>query len=233
MPKINGKLIKQRRELLGLTLEAAAELAGMDRKQWQRYENEESHYLPSKKQSENLKAITTVLNTSIDMILGRRSDKHTISHSGMAISDFNDDNIPDMAVACKNGICLLISGKDGVLNAQVHPTGRNPAYIEPADIDGDGKEDLIAVNPEDNSLSVLYGNGDGTFRQKQISDVGVKPYLCFVRDVNGDGLPDITVYSETSVKTFLNQGNRSFVEDIGKDSARPPPLRKNKKAANL
>ena len=42
-------------------------------------------------------------------------------------------------------------------------------------------------------MSVLLGNGDGTFQPQEVFPVGDKPYSLAVADLTGDGMPDIIV----------------------------------------
>src|SRR5436309_342789 len=48
----------------------------------------------------------------------------------------------------------------------------NSEPAAPLDLNGDGKVDLVAANRGDNTLSVLLGNGDGTFASQQTFVVG-------------------------------------------------------------
>src|ERR1700689_971443 len=58
-----------------------------------------------------------------------------------------------------------------------------------ADVNGDGKPDLIVQGF--GSASVLLGNGDGTFRPAVAYSAGGDGGAIAVADVNGDGKPDI------------------------------------------
>ena len=60
-----------------------------------------------------------------------------------------------------------------------------------ADLNADGKQDLIVANSGDNTISALLGNGDGSFQSQQTYAVGIDPEGLAVGDVNGDGIPDI------------------------------------------
>jgi hypothetical protein len=48
-----------------------------------------------------------------------------------------------------------------------HPTGTNPLAVVTADLNGDGRLDLITSNTGDNTISVRLGNGDSTFQAAQ------------------------------------------------------------------
>jgi len=71
---------------------------------------------------------------------------------------------------------------------------RNPLAFTAADLNGDGRLDIIATDAT-NDISVLVGNGDGTFQSEQRFTAGTSgdQYLrgVAVGDFNGDGRPDI------------------------------------------
>ena len=90
-------------------------------------------------------------------------------------------------------------------------TGSHISEFKLADIDGDGKIDIILNRPFGvNSLSILYNNGNGGF-----SDLN--SYAQYVNafsysDFNGDSLLDIIYYGYSDgVQIMLNQGQRNFV----------------------
>ena len=67
-----------------------------------------------------------------------------------------------------------------------------------ADFNGDGKIDLAVANGGSNTVSVLLGNGDGTFAAATNYSVGSDPVALAVGDFNGDGLPDLAVVNHGS-----------------------------------
>ena len=81
-----------------------------------------------------------------------------------------------------------------------------------ADVNGDGIPDLVVANKTSSSVSVLLGNGDGTFQAQQTFAAGPGPTSVAVGDVNGDGNPDIAVadYSGSTVSVLLGNGNGTF-----------------------
>jgi hypothetical protein len=87
--------------------------------------------------------------------------------------------------------------------------GSTPVAMVSADFNADGKADLAVANNDSDDVSVLYGNGDGTFLDSGASfQVGIAPSAIAVGDFNGDGKPDIVAASEldNTVSVLLNQG---------------------------
>src|SRR2546426_6824378 len=66
-------------------------------------------------------------------------------------------------------------------------TGASPASVAVADVNGDGKPDILVVNTGANTFSVLLGTGDGTFGPKTDFSTGILPHGIAVADLNGDG----------------------------------------------
>jgi hypothetical protein len=124
----------------------------------------------------------------------------------IATGDFNGDGIPDLAVAnvgcggtfCYGTVSILLGNGDGTFTATASPaTGVEPISIAVGDFNGDGIADLAVVNCSGNltqgTVSVLLGNGDGTFTAAASPTVGDLPQSIAVGDFNGDGIPDLAV----------------------------------------
>jgi VCBS repeat protein len=71
--------------------------------------------------------------------------------------------------------------------------GKNPTSVTPADFNRDGLTDLVTTNIGDNTLSVLYGNGDGTFKEAFQVEAAREPRALASNDFNGDGRLDLAV----------------------------------------
>src|SRR6267143_1581467 len=90
--------------------------------------------------------------------------------------------------------------------------GRNPTSVTAGDFNGDGKLDLAVTNSGSYSVSVLLGNGDGTFRAAANYGVGFLPLSVTSGDFNGDGKPDLAVANQGSnnVSVLLGNGDGTF-----------------------
>jgi hypothetical protein len=108
---------------------------------------------------------------------------------------------------------VLLGNGDGTFQQpQRFAVGHGPKSVAVADVNGDGKPDIVTANASDNAVSVLLGNGDGTFQQPQTFAVGSGPDSVAVADVNGDGKPDLVVANQldNTVSVLLGNGDGSF-----------------------
>ena len=72
-------------------------------------------------------------------------------------------------------------------------------------MNGDGKTDLVIGYATGGCVSVMFGNGNGTFGPKTQYAVGSNPVAVAVADVNGDGIPDIiTANNADNTVSILN-----------------------------
>jgi hypothetical protein len=80
------------------------------------------------------------------------------------------------------------------------------------DFNGDGHPDLVTANFNTNNVSILLGNGDGTFQAVVNYAVGQSPRAVLVGDFTGDGESDLAVANRASnsVSVLLNNGNGTF-----------------------
>ena len=108
---------------------------------------------------------------------------------------------------------VLLGNGNGIFQAaQTFAAGKNPRSVALADINGDGKADLVVANENGNTLSVLLGNGNGSFQTQQTFATGNIPVAVAVCDVNGDGILDLIAADlrDNTVSLLLGNGNGTF-----------------------
>jgi hypothetical protein len=145
----------------------------------------------------------------------------------LAAADFNGDGQRDLAVA-NNGsthVSVYLGKGDGTFPTPVdYVAGAGPRALVAYDLDRDGKADLIVVNGgshpnyADGGVSILFGNGDGTFRTAANYGVGIQPVSVTAGDFNGDGMPDLALANlgtylganDGIVSVLLSNGDGTF-----------------------
>ena len=94
-----------------------------------------------------------------------------------------------------------------------YPVGVSPKAVVTGDFNGDDILDLATADFTSDSVSVLFGNADGTFQQPTVTTgVGNLPLSLAVGDFNGDGLFDLVTanYYDYAANVFLGIGDGSF-----------------------
>src|SRR5207249_11223788 len=111
----------------------------------------------------------------------------------------------------------LIGRGDGTFDhPPAPPTGDNPASAAVADLNGDGKEDLVTANLLSSDLSILLGNGDGTFTPGGSIRAGDLPGFVVAADFNGDNKQDLAVVNgfggsgRSDLSILLGRGDGTF-----------------------
>ncbi len=127
--------------------------------------------------------------------------------TSVAIGDLNGDGKPDLVVTDDapgaGSVAVLFGNGDGTFQTAVkYPVDNGGGAVVIADFNGDGNLDLaVASNANglngsggsSGSVTVLLGQGDGTFRDSMVYGAGIDPQWLAVGDVNGDGQPDLVL----------------------------------------
>jgi FG-GAP-like repeat/HYDIN/CFA65/VesB-like, Ig-like domain len=138
-------------------------------------------------------------------------------------ADFNNDGTPDLATANQNnGTISILTGKgDGTFAPSVNypfhlGTTTSIRCVLAADFNGDHNADLAVVDEFNWTVSVLLGNGNGTFQTPVDYPVGFGPLGGAVADLNRDGVPDLLVANSNdgTVSVLLNKGNGTFQSHV-------------------
>jgi len=162
---------------------------------------------------------------------------------GVVAADFNGDGKLDLAVAngcgatnCRNGsVGVLLGNGDGTYKAAVvYPSGGDEARaVIAGDFNHDGKMDLAVVNQNcqtqtclNGSLTILLGNGDGTFQTAGSYDPGGDGISLAIGDLNGDGNLDIVSANlqADNIGVLLGRGDGTFQPVVTYATGAPWPL---------
>ena len=140
----------------------------------------------------------------------------------IAVGDFNGDGKDDLAVpnSFDSTVTILLGNGDGTFTTAASPiTGDQPVCVVVGDFNGDGKADLAVANYNNGSytdpstLTILLGNGDGTFTAATSPVTGYGPQFIALGDFNGDGVPDLAVANleSNTVTVLLGKGDGTFI----------------------
>ncbi|MGC2401684.1 MAG: VCBS repeat-containing protein [Acidobacteriaceae bacterium] len=126
------------------------------------------------------------------------------------IGDFNGDGKPDIATGSST---FLNTGSRTFQAVQTNSLGlANGSLAVVGDFNGDGKDDVAINLPGEQTITIYYSNGDGTFYQGTQVDPGQYPGAMVVGDFNGDGKLDLAVGLMLSqqVCILFNSGGGQF-----------------------
>lgn len=140
--------------------------------------------------------------------------------TALAVADFDEDQIPDVVVTDTGSIVFLRGNNDGTFQppGAAVPAGPGPTAIAVTDVNGDHHLDAIIVDEGDfsafGSVTILLGNGDGTFRAPGVRvQAGAGSVAVALVDTNGDGTPDqlaVANAGDSTVTILQGDGSGNF-----------------------
>ena len=93
-----------------------------------------------------------------------------------------------------------------------YPTGAGPFSVALADVNGDGRPDLVTTNRDANTASVRLNAGAGVFSPKTDYPTGAGPLSVALADLNGDGRLDLVTanFFANTASVLLGTGAGTF-----------------------
>jgi hypothetical protein len=176
-------------------------------------------------------AVADAGSSSISILLGlgngtfvAKTDYPAGAADSLTTDDFNNDGKLDLAASdYRNGVAVLLGNGDGTFQpAASFPAGQESFGVAAGDFRHDGNTDLAVTDANCTSfpcppgvVSILLGNGDGTFQSAVNYTVGPQPIALAVGDFTGDGNLDLAVTNfdmsqGSSISILLGNGDGTF-----------------------
>lgn len=161
----------------------------------------------------------------------QRIDIGRTAPTAVRLADVNGDNRQDIVVTKSSANCVgvgLNNGSDGFTFTDVG-VGSNPQSLAVGDVNRDGRVDVVTANLGSDNLTLLAGNGNGTFAAAANSSAGdssnprIHPTDVTLTDVNRDGQLDALVghgYQGSAGDNFRNKSTGIGVQ-LGRDVVSP------------
>jgi hypothetical protein len=144
----------------------------------------------------------------------------------VAVADVNGDGKPDLLASTATGqVNVLLGNGDGTFQPPVaYGPGEGGCVISPghdhsfalADVNHDHKPDLLVTCEAGRYVSLMLGNGDGTFQAQVLLNLTAAPATVATADVNGDGNVDLLVAtsSPSAAVVLLGNGDGTFQSPV-------------------
>ncbi len=144
------------------------------------------------------------------------------------VADLNGDGIPDLALN-DNPLVIYLGSAGGTYTEAPVPSVPGPPAgpMVIADFNGDGIPDLALAMYGSANISILLGNGDGTFAaaiEASVPGSIVDVTQLLTADVNGDGIPDLVVTDNdgSTVDILLGNGDGTFSAEANPPASENP-----------
>ena len=151
-----------------------------------------------------------------------------VKPTAIASAAFTSSGRPDLAVTNQNdnSVSVLVQDQNNTFTPKIDPatgknfaTGSGPAGIAVGDFNRDGNQDIAVTNQTEptNTVSILLGNGDGTFRAHNDFPGGSGPVGIVAGNFTGSVAPDLAVAdsSGNQLSILIDKGDGTFQAPIG------------------
>jgi len=167
-------------------------------------------------------------NTTASYVVG-------IKPTAIASAQFTSSGRADFAVTnqADNSVSILLQNQDNTFTARFDPatgknpaTGSGPAGIAVGDFNRDGNQDIAVTNETEttNTVSILRGNGDGTFLAHTDFPAGSGAVGIIAANLTGGLAPDLAVADSTGnqLSVLIDNGDGTFAAPVAIPTGNTP-----------